>query len=265
MRFGPGAALDHARETLRHLPVVGVLVRRSVRARYQGTILGFGWTLVTPALLFAVYGLVFGVFFDTGVERYGLFLLSGLLPWLWLSQSIEDASDSLRESGRLLTRVALPPQTLPLAVIGAQGVSFVLTLSLLLIVAVAGGHVSWLGLLSLPAIVILQAGIVAGLALPAAALCTVFRDLRQLLGTAVRMLFFLTPIVYPLERVPESLRLGATLNPLHWLIDAYRSVFTLGEAPAPATWCVLVASAVASLAVGALVFEALRERAMEEL
>jgi ABC-type polysaccharide/polyol phosphate export permease len=236
-----------------------------VQGRYQGTLLGFGWTLVTPAMLFAVYGLVFGLFLQIDVPAYALFLLSGLLPWHWLAQSIEGAAESLAESGKLLTRVAVPPQVLPLAALLGHGVSFVLAFPVLLLAALAFGRPVAASLIAVPGIVIAQALFTAGLALPVAALCVVFRDIRHLAGTALQLWFLLTPIAYPPSLIPASLAPLAWLNPYFFFAQAYRAALYEGRIPSLGAWLAIAALALASLGAGILAFELLRTRAVEEL
>jgi len=263
--FGLGALRTHLTEVWQHGNLVAVLVQRELKVRYRGSILGFGWTLLNPLALLAIYSLVFSVYMRLDIEHYPLYLLSGLFPWLWLSQSLTSGSNSIIDDNALVTRVMLPPQLPPLVETLANGINFVLGLPVLLALSFAFGHLSPTAFLALPLLFFLQAALLLGLSLPLAAACVTFRDIKFLVQNAVTFWFFLTPIVYTKELVPESLRVLLHLNPFYYFAASYQTTLYEGHFPPLAWWGIQLAIALAAVLVGILTFERLRERVVEEL
>lgn len=264
---GAGAgALRAALATLwSHRALVGVLVRRELKARYRGSVLGFGWTLLNPLALLAVYSLVFALYLRIGVEDYALYLLSGLLPWLWLSQTLTSGSSSIVDGSALVTRVMLPPHLLPVVEALANGVNFLLALPVLLALALAVRTLEPLALLAIPAVSGLQAVLLIGVSLPLAGATVLFRDIKFLVQNAVTFWFFLTPIVYTPELVPERLRFLLALNPFAPFARAYQSIVYAGDLPGAGAFLLMAATALAAAALGLVLFERIRERMVEEL
>ena len=262
------------RHIVRFRGLLGVLTQREIKARYRGSTLGFFWSLANPLLLTAVYGLVFGVIFTGGVHGQGgtgpyvLFLVAGLFPWIWVSSSLLEGTVSLVASSGLIRKAVFPVELPPLVVVLTHLVHFLLAVPILL-AAIGGGRylgydVGGWGLLCLPLLILIQLPMVAGLTLGLAALNVLFRDVRDLLANVLTLLFFLTPIIYPLEQVPwPSLRVLVRINPLTPYTLAYQQALVAGELPAAGLWLqMLLVSGLAWLA-GSWLFGRLRETLVE--
>ncbi len=262
--------MERLRDLWRHRALVGVLVAREVKARYRGSVLGFFWSLLNPLLMLAVYATVFQLLLpnrSASTSPYALFLFCGLLAWNWLSGALTDAAASLLTHGALLKKILFPAEVLPVVAVLAQGAHFLLALPVLLAGLVAGalglfGARTPLGpaLLQVPALVLVQGLFVLGVGLLLAALTVHFRDVRDLLGTALSLWFFATPVLYNLadlsgHRVTRLL----ALNPAAPLFAAWHDALFYGRWIPPATWGLLVALALASFAVGYAFFDRLRD------
>ncbi len=264
-RFGIGALADHMRETWGYRSLVVVLVLRELKARYRGSLLGFGWSLLNPLVLLAVYSLLFGIYMRINIDHYPLYLLAGLLPWLWLAQTLTMGAGSLVDSGMLVSKVMLPPQLLPIVGVLANGINFLLALPVLLVFALFTKGVSPAALLGLPVVVLAQTALLVGLTLPLAATCVLFRDIKFLVSNLTTFWFFLTPIVYTADFVPERLRIFLMLNPFYPFAKAYQSILYRGEWPSVASMLAIAGITIAALTFGILLFERIRTRAVEEL
>jgi ABC-type polysaccharide/polyol phosphate export permease len=252
--------------------LLGTLTARELKARYRGSVLGFFWSLVNPLLLLAVYSFVFGFVFrrpvGTGVEPYALFLVAGLFPWIWTSASLLEGTLALSTNAALLRKAVFPAELLPVVPVLANLVHFLLALP---IVAAALGVGRWLGYplggwgaLAVPAVMALQLVTLAGMALGLAALNAHFKDVRDLLGNLLTLLFFLAPILYPLEAVPFApLRAVIRANPFTPFTLAWQAMLLEGTVPAPAVWLQMAAVALVSWAAGAALFGRLRETLVE--
>ncbi len=115
------------------------LVRKDLKVKYQGSTLGFLWSLANPLLLFAVYSFVFQVVFKSGIPNFGVYLMSGLLIWTAFQGSVQGAAGSVTGNAGLVRKVPFPLPVLPLSAVGFAGVHFVLQVAVLIIVMVAIG------------------------------------------------------------------------------------------------------------------------------
>ena len=262
--------MERLRELWRHRALVGVLVAREVKARYRGSVLGFFWSLLNPLLMLAVYALVFQLLLPNrspSTSPYALFLFCGLLPWNWLSSSITDAASSLLTHGALLRKILFPAEVLPAVSVFAQGVHFLLALPVLLAALVAGAFgafgtrvpLGW-SLVQVAGLLVLQAVLLLGIGLFLAALTVHFRDVRDLLQTALSVLFFATPILYTLDDLPKSRLTGLlSLNPFAPLFAGWHDALFYGRFSPPATWGAAAAVSVVAFALGWAFFDRLRD------
>ncbi len=259
------------RSLYRKRALVAVLVGRELQARYRGTVFGYLWSLLNPLLLLLVYAVVFTLVIPARVASaapYPLFLFAGLLPWLFFTGALLDASVVLADNGPLLKKVMVEPEVFPAVTVLSHAVHHLLALPVLLLgLALA----SWLTsfsfpstLVLLPVVLLLWLAVTGGLAMAVAALAVHFRDLKDLLHNLFTLWFFLTPIIYTPDVVPAGiLRRLVLLNPITPLVAAYRLVVVEGSWPGWRLWlaCLLVAGS--SLYLGGLVFSRLREGLVE--
>ena len=260
------AVVEHFRELYRSRVLIDSLVRREVKARYRGSVVGFFWTLLSPLMLLLVYWLVFRVF-TRGVQvpNYTVFLFVGILPWQWLSSAVTGGSTSIIAGGSVLSRVAIPPQVFPAVTVLSNLVNFVLALPIALIAAIAYGIYPGVGLLLLPLAILLELAVAYGLALIFGSLAVRFRDVQFLAQTLIMLWFFVTPIVYPLDRVPEQYRGLVLANPATPLVLPFQEILHGGHVPDPAHFAIAAGWAVLLLGVAVYVFASMRNSFVESL
>jgi ABC-type polysaccharide/polyol phosphate export permease len=254
----------------RHRALAYVLVSRELKARYRGSVLGFFWSLLNPLLMLAVYTVVFAFIFPArspSTSPYALFLFTGLLPWNWLAGSLTDAASSLTTHGALLKKILFPAEVLPLVAVAAQGVHFLLALPVLgaaLALGAAGVSgppvpVGW-PLVQAAPLFLLEGVFLAGLGLLLAALTVHFRDVKDILATALSLWFFATPVLYALPDVRvERLRAALLWNPATPFFEAWRDAFFRAAWIAPGRWGVLVLISLAAFGAGYALFDRLRD------
>ena len=256
----------HFRELHRHRVLIDCLVRREVAARYRRSVLGFVWSLLNPLLLLAIYALVFSRFTHAvTLPHYGVFLFVGILPWLWLSSSLLIGTTSIAQGGDLVARVCIPPQVLPAVAVLANFVHFALALPVAFLATLAVGIPPGAALILLPFVVLIETAFLYGAALFTATLAVRYRDIQFVVQNLVLGWFFLTPVAYPLDQVPDPYRAWVALNPATSLLRPYQRVLYEGRWPEPATLLVAALWAIAALALGVLVFEAMRGTLVEEI
>jgi lipopolysaccharide transport system permease protein len=256
----------------RHRALIAVLVRRDLDARYRASVLGFFWSLLNPLLLLAVYAVVFTYIFSPrfpGGNPYPMFLFSGLLPWMLFSGAVLDGSATLVDNGPLLAKVMCPPEIFPAVTVISHLVHHLLAVPVLLVAmalsAAAGLHAfPWTFPLLAAALIpwLLTAG---GVTFAVSALSVHYRDMRDLTGHLLNLLFFCSPIIYSLEglQVPVALRRILVLNPMGSLVTIYRDVVFTGRVPSPITWVTAIMVGVISWWLGTWVFGRYRDTLVE--
>ena len=267
------AAVQVYADLLRYRELFGSLVRRDLRAKYKGSVLGLAWTLALPLALMLVYLVVFSVLWKaeaTDLDHYWLFLLCGLPPWVFLAASLQSGARSLVENAPLIRKVRFPRQLVPLSVVATQLVAFatmtVIVLALALWFRPESRDTAWLAI-PVAALIVL---FVAGLALTVAALNAVFRDVEFVVAAVLLPWFFLTPILYRLEDLPGAESRPWLIDLIHWgnpmtpAVEAFRTPLYAGELPPAADTIYLVAAAALALALGAFVFNAVDDRIASE-
>jgi ABC-type polysaccharide/polyol phosphate export permease len=243
--------------------------QRDLRIRYRGSILGLGWSLIYPAVLVGVYTLVFSVLWKVGdIEHYPLFVLSGLVTWIFFQASLQAASVSLVSHATLIKQVRFPRQLLALSTVATSLVTFlamlVVIVPLNLVFVPETRSTFWL---VIPLFVPLVA-LVAGLAVLAASVNAMLRDFEHLLGALFLPWFFLTPVLYTFDMLPGPSALSAIV---HWgnfvspIVIAIRDPLFFGEIPSAGDVVYAVAAGAGSLALGAFVFKRTDDRLAAEL
>jgi lipopolysaccharide transport system permease protein len=246
------------------------LVGRDLAVRYKRSALGFLWSFLNPLLMMAVFWVVFQVVKPQNVRSYPLFVLAGLLPWNFLAGSLTTAVRSITSSGGIIDKVYFPREVLPLAAVAANLVNFLLSLVVFLPLAwLLGAELSpWI--LALPAIILVQVILVTGLALLLSALNVFYRDTELVLDVGITAWFFLTPIFYELELLPNRFlgvdiwRLVYTLNPMATLVTDYRYIL-LYDYPVIRHTLVSLVIALVLLAAGWAFFRRTAPRFTEEI
>ncbi len=255
----------------RYRTLIGVLVRRELNARYRASVLGYLWSMLNPLLLLLVYTVVFTTVFTprvAGENPYALFLFSGLLPWLFFSSALLDSAITLVDNGPLLAKVMCPPEVFPAVTVLAHLVHHILALPVLLAALVAahllGLHPFPWTVVFLPLALAPWVVLTAGLAFGIAALAVHFRDLRDIVGNVLNLLFFASPIIYSLHSIGSPLVLRILrLNPLASLVTVYRDLAFTGTFSPPVEWVIAWGSALAAWLVGSWIFNRLRDTLVE--
>ena len=233
------------------------LVRRELRQKYQGSALGIAWYLINPLVLMAAYWFLFDVVLETfSYEDYPLFLLSGLVVWIFFSQALMQASTSLLDQGALVRKARFAREAIPASVVAVQLLTFLVVLALLAVVTIAIRGTLEPALLLLPVVLGALAVFVLGLALAASVLHAFYRDVAPILSAALLPWFFLSPIFFSIEGVTERATARFALewlNPVAPYIVAVRDVLYAGRVPDAAVLAyVLLAAALALLGGRAL-------------
>ncbi|MEK7407413.1 MAG: ABC transporter permease [Acidobacteriota bacterium] len=246
----------------RNRGLIRSMVRRDILGRYRGSFAGLFWTVLNPLLLMITYFFVFGIVLRT---RFGgdpsragfvLYFLAGMLPWLAFSEAAGRAPFVIFEHRNFVKKLVFPLETLPVNLVVAGLVTELFALAIFTAgLLLARGAVP-LSVLWLPVLLVPQVLFTAGVCWLLAALSVYLRDLGQVSGFLLTLWFFLTPICYPVESLPQAALPLLSKNPLYVLVRGYRAIF-LETAPPPfnATWKLWLLSALVFLAGHALFYK----------
>ena len=256
-------------DLLRYRDLFGSLFRRDLQAKYKGSLLGVVWSLANPLVLMAVYALVFSLLWEVAdIENYPLFLLAGLLTWVFFASSLQAASRSMLEAANLIRKTRFPRQLVPLSVVATHLVGFAAMLVVLVpldfVLLPETRDTVWLAL----PLGVLVIGLVAGLSLTVACLNVLYRDVEHLVSALLLPWFFLTPVLYSSDLLPGYERVVDVLhwaNPLAPAVTALRDPLFFGVLPTLGDTLYLAVSAAAALALGAWVFSRADDRIAVEL
>ena len=221
------------------------LMWRTIKVRYRQTLLGAGWVIAQPLLTMLVFSVFLGRWgkLPSGGLPYPVFALAGLIPWAYFANAVGNATNSLVDNERLLTKVYFPRILLPLAVVIAGLLDLMIALVVLVVVGTAYGLVPGAPALALPGFILLAVAAALGPGLWLSAWNVQYRDVRQLVPFLMQVLLFATPVVYASSLVPQRWRLVYALNPMASVLDGFRWA-VLGGAPVPAA-CLAASTAVA--------------------
>jgi ABC-type polysaccharide/polyol phosphate export permease len=271
------------RERARTVPteLLTNLTLRELRGKFKRTALGWGWSVINPAVSLAVYATVFGVFLrvepptgdPSGLRSYPFFLVSGLLPWTFVANCLIATSASYVANDALVKKVYFPRAVLPASAVFAALISFGVELIVLAVAFLFVGNVVLVWVPLVLVVMALQAAFLLGLGLALAAANARFRDVSHFVTILLNVWFYATPILYPLavvegRQIPVlgvSVEGALQLNPMYHFVASYRDLLYDLQAPPPEQWLAMIATAAAALVVGVLVHRRIEPRLAELL
>ena len=205
-----------------------ILIYRDLQIRYAGTWLGYLWTLLDPLAMAFIYWLVFTQIIgakNIGEQPYILFLLTGILSWTWFNGSVTDSARSLVVESKMVRSISIPRYLWVIKSIGAKGTEFLLAFPILIIITLITQASVNLEIFWIVFAIILQFLLLSGIGLILAPLTVLARDTSNLLRILLRMMFYLTPIIYGVSDIPERFQILSYFNPMTGIISMYRAGF----------------------------------------
>lgn len=253
------------------------LVVRELKARYKNSILGFVWSLLNPLGMMVVFTIIFGVLLpNTQIDKYPIFLLCGLLPWNYFSASVMGSLNSIVDNANLVKKVYFPREVLPVSSVIAQLVNFLLAFIVLFaaLLVFRANFSPWLVPL-LPVVLLIQTCFTLGIAFFLSTLNVFYRDTAIVMDVVMLAWFFLTPVFYSVELIPQTTavlgmeldvrRLYYILNPMASIINMYRDLLYWGYRTDPDFFLRTAVTAVAMLIFGYWFFTRYSSRFGEEV
>lgn len=254
------------RELYEYREMIYSLVHKELRGKYKGSVLGFFWSLLIPLFQLVIYTIVFSVFMNSNIEKFYIFLFVALVPWFFFSSCISTGATSIIQQKNLVQKIYFPRMVLPVA----YTISYFINMLLSFLIVFAALFISGIGikfgiLWYLPIIMLIEFVMGIGGALLFSALTVYFRDMEYILNIITMAWMYMTPILYPLEQIPEEIRNLLYLNPMTAVVVAYRDILYYQQAPDMQTLVYAVVWGVVVLVVGWITFQKLQRNFVEEL
>ncbi len=243
-----------------------LLTSRDLKVRYATSFLGYLWSVLDPLVMAVIYWFVFTQIVDRtiGHEPYIVFLLTGLLPWMWFNGAVGDATRAFTKDAKLVRSTRIPRTIWVNRIVLSKGIEFIAALPVIVIFAIIFGAQPTWGVLWLPVAITMQAVLIVGLGLIIAPLVVFFRDLERAVKLVLRFLFYASPIIYGLSDLPAGLGFWASFNPLAGIISLYRASFFPDQLDLRAV-LISAAMSLVILAIGALVFRRMVRAVLKEI
>jgi lipopolysaccharide transport system permease protein len=242
--------------------LIAALVTRNYKLRYRQSLAGLGWAIVPPLATLGVGVLVFDRVADVGPSGvpYPIFALAGLVPWTFFASGLTFGVSAVEGELRMLARFAFPRAALPLSAVGLSLIDLASSLFIFILFAFALGQPLPPTALLFPALVLVEVVLVSGIVLLGSALNVFARDVRLAVPLLVQVWLFITPVLYPLEEVPDALRPWYLANPMTGLVESFRDVLVFGRLPELELLWPAVAGAILAFLIGYWYFASTEQR-----
>jgi len=246
--------------------IVTNLTTRNLKVKYIGTWLGFLWVFVQPLCTISILYFVFSHVIQLNIQKFPLFLCAGVLPWTFFSSALIEATSSVVNNSNLVLKVNFPLEAIPLSYCFSNLIDFIFSL-IILIPILFYFHITippsaiWYVL----PIIIFHLCFTIGLSLMLSVAHVYFKDIGHLLAVFLMFWFYLTPIFYTIDHLPENIIALYQYNPMLHFVEAYRAILFHSVPPEGATLGILACIGVITLVIGWIIFIANERTMVKEL
>ena len=254
------------RELYNYREMIASLVRKELRGRYKGSVLGFLWTFINPLFQLIIYTIVFSYILKSDIEKYYLFLFVALIPWIFFQTALLGGSNTIISQKELVTKIYFPREVIPIAYVISCFMNMLFCFVIIfIVVAIAQVPITLPALLCLPLVMIVEFILALGVGMIASAITVYLRDFEHILGILAMAWMYMTPIIYPLSIVPKEFMFIFKINPMTPVTEAYRDILYLGQVPQISDLLHALIAGIIILAIGFVVFAKLKRHFAEEL
>lgn len=257
--------MNNFKELYAYREMIFSLVRKDLRTRYKGSVLGFLWTFLNPLLQLIVYSIAFAYIMRVNLPNYYIFMFVGLLPWMFFCTCVQGGAISVILNADLLKKIYFPRIVLPIATVSAAFLNMLFSM----VIMFAALFISGIGvseyIIYYPFYLVLLYCLGLGLSFIFSACNVYFRDLEHILGILTMSMFYVTPVIYPLDMVPDNFLPYFKLNPMAFIVCGFQDIFYYKRAPEIESILSIVAFSLFILMAGYIIFQKLQKRFVEEL
>ena len=240
-------------------------VKKEVRSKYKNSFLGVVWSFLNPLLQIMVYAIIFLFIFKNKQEHYAVFLCAGIIPWTFFSVAINKSAFTIIENGNIIKKVYFPREIIPISVVIAETINFLISTIIILGFVIIGGIGITKYLLLYPIILIAQYLVIISISFVVSSVCVYFRDLQHFIGIILQLLFYATPIVYSQDSIPSEYQWILKVNPMTYIINAYRDIFYYQKSAEVIPIIILIFIGIVACFVGYKIFNKLQRGFAEQL
>lgn len=253
------------KEIFRYREMLRNMVRKDLRTRYKGSFLGFLWTFINPLLQLLVYTAIFSTIMRINIDKFSMFLFVALLPWIFFSTSIQASTSIIISNKELVKKIYFPRVVLPISVVVSNLMNLIFGFAIVFPALIITGIGITSAIIYLPLAILVAFVMTLAISLLLAGLNVYFRDLEHIVSIAIMAWFYFTPIVYPIEMIPEKFVRLFSLNPVTPIVLAFRDILYYGKAPNFAMLGVSLLTGLLMLIFGYIVFQLLQRNFAEEI
>lgn len=242
-------------------------IKKEIRGKYKGSILGVLWSFINPLLTVLVYAIVFPYIMRVEQDHYLIFLITAIIPWTFFTTVIQQGTLSIRINSGIIKKVYFPREIMPISVAVSGLINFFISCVIILVFVLGDGvGISW-HLILLPLVAIIQMIFSLGLVMILSAINVYVKDIEYIVTFIIQMLFYGTPILYPLSLFSESeiLTKIVQLNPMTQIVLSYRDIFMNHQIPNLLGLLYVAILSVIILVLGFMIFRKLERGFAEEL
>jgi lipopolysaccharide transport system permease protein len=237
-----------------HRQIIKSMVVKNLRGKYIGSTLGISWAIINPLLIMLVITFIFSQVWRTEIKHFPILVLSALLPWNFFINSIMESTSSMESNAQLLRQFVMPVEVIPLSIVIANLINFLFGFIIVIPIFIIFNITIIKGILTLPLIIFLHFIFTLGVSMAFSVINVYFKDFSQLLNTLVMFFFWLTPVFYTLEMIPQMYRWLVWVNPSTCFVEIYRALLYSGNSGNLLMWWLSLCFALISITAGYFLF-----------
>ena len=247
------------------IDLIIVLTQKELKVKYKNSFLGYLWSIGHPLAFAFVFFLAFKIVMRVEVEDYALFLIAGLFPWQWFSNSVNASALAFLGNASIIKKINFSRNLIPFTLVVQDMIHFLLAIPIIVLFLFIYNKSPWITwLYGIPILLAIQFTLTFGFSLIVSSTNLFFRDLERLIVIFTTLLFYFTPIIYPEKMIPAEYKSLINLNPLSPLMVNWRNLFLTGSLEA-SYLIISIGYAIVALAVGFWVYKKLSWKFAEVL
>lgn len=242
-------------------------IKKEIRGKYKGSILGVLWSFINPLLQVAVYAIVFPLIMRGSIPNYVVYLIIGIVPWTFFITVVNQGMVTVRSNAGIIKKVYFPREILPISIVASGLINFFISCIIILVFCISSGAGLSIHLLYVPLIAMIQFIFTLGLVFALSAINIYIKDTEYVVQFVLNMVFYATPIVYARDLFGNSqfVQIIFMLNPLATIIEAYRDAFLYHTTPNLFMLGIVFIVSVIVLIAGFMIFKKLEKGFAEEV
>ncbi len=257
--------LTHIHEIFDYQEMINSLVRRELRGKYAKSILGFLWSFLNPMFQILIYTIVFSVIYRNDMQNYYVFLMTGLLPWTFFSESFGQGAMAINGNSEMVKKIYFPREVLVIAEVNAKLINLLLSLIVIAVfIVISGTGFSW-HIIFLPVIIIIEYIFTLGASLIVSAITVYLRDMEYIVNVVLMAWVWGTPVMYNIDMVGGVFRRLLSFNPMTPIIVSYQDILYWHRTPYYKNLLVPLAAGIVVLLLAEVVFSKLSKHFAEEM